>query len=136
MKARIVELRQRGHTQAQIASILNELGFIPLKGRRFTDRSVGKLLVRCSETQLLTPRRFLLALLERLRQEHDAAGSEAPFERPGYPTLAKLLTEAGYATPKGRAHWWPAQAQQVLDGKWEKYYVVRGKASLSVEQPS
>ena len=61
-----------------------------------------KLLVRCSETKLLTPRRFLEAMLERMRQEHEAAGYDGPFMRPGYPRLAKVLTEAGYATPKGR----------------------------------
>ena len=26
-----------------------------------------------------------------------------PFERPGFPTLAKVLSDAGYVTPKGRA---------------------------------
>ena len=54
LKQRMVELRKRGHTQAQIATILNELGFLPLKGRRFTESSVRKLMVRCVETQLLT----------------------------------------------------------------------------------
>ena len=34
LKERMVALRKRGHTQAQIAAILNELGFLPFKGRR------------------------------------------------------------------------------------------------------
>ena len=132
VKARMVELRKRGHTQAQIASILNELGFIPLKGRRFTESSVRKLLVRCRETQLLTPRRFLEAMLERMRQEHEAAGHDEPFKRPGFPTLAKVLTDAGYCTPKGRAHWWPAQVQQLLEGRFDPYYGTRSASSPSL----
>ena len=131
LKERMVDLRKRGHTQAQIAAILNELGFIPLKGRRFTDRSVGKLLARCQETKLLTPRRFLEAMLERMRQEHEAEEHAVPFVRPGYPTLAKLLTEAGYCTPKGRGHWWPAQVQQLLQGRYDPYYRARTSSSLS-----
>ena len=130
LKACMVDLRKRGHTQRQIASILNELGFLPLKGRRFTESSVRKLLVRCRETQLLTPRRFLEAMLERLRQEHEAAGHEAPFARPGYPKLAKVLTEAGYCTPKGRGRWWPAQVQQLLEGRFDRYYSSRSQPSL------
>ena len=125
VKARIVELRKRGHTQAQIAAILNELGFIPLKGRQFTERNVRGLLARCQETKLLTPRRFLEAMLERMRQEHEAAGHNKPFARPGYPTLAKVLTEAGYCTPKGRGRWWPAQVQQLLEGRFDRYYLAR-----------
>ena len=125
VKARIVELRKRGHTQAQIASILNELGFIPLKGRRFTERNVRGLLAHCQETKLLTPRRFLEAMLERMRQDHEAACRDEPFARPGYPTLAKVLTEAGYCTPKGRGRWWPAQVQQLLEGRFDRYYSAR-----------
>ena len=131
LKERMVDLRKRGHTQAQIAAILNELGFLPLKGRRFTESSVRKLLVRCTETQLLTPRRFLEAMLERMRQEHEAAGNDAPFARPGYPRLAKVLTEAGYCTPKGRGHWWPAQVQQLLEGRYDAYYGTRSASSAA-----
>ena len=130
LKQRMVELRKRGHTQAQIAAILNELGFLPLKGRRFTENSVRKLMVRCVETQLLTPRRFLEAMLERMRQEHEAAGHDERFARPGYPKLAKVLTEAGYSTPKGRGRWWPAQVQQLLEGRFDRYYSSRSQPSL------
>ena len=130
LKERMVDLRKRGHTQAQIAAILNELGFLPLKGRRFTESSVRKLLVRCSETKLLTPRRFLESMLERMRQEHEAAGHDEPFMRPGYPRLAKVLTEAGYATPRGRGHWWPGQVQQLLEGRFDHYYSVRSSSAL------
>jgi DNA invertase Pin-like site-specific DNA recombinase len=130
LKQRMVELRKRGHTQPQIAAILNELGFLPLKGRRFTESSVRKLLVRCVETQLLTPRRFLEAMLERMRQEHEAAGRNEPFVRPGYPRLAKVLMEAGYCTPKGRGRWWPAQVQWLLEGRFDRYYSARSQPSL------
>jgi len=130
LKERMVDLRKRGHTQAQIASLLNELGFLPLKGRRFTESSVRKLLVRCTETKLLTPRRFLEAMLERMRQEHEAEGHDEPFMRPGYPRLAKVLTEAGYATPRGRGHWWPGQVQQLLEGRYDHYYNARSSSAL------
>lgn len=122
LKERVVMLRGRGHTLPQIASILNEQGFIPLKGRRFTTRSVQGLLAHCNQAKLLSPRRFIEAMLERMKQEHERAHPGKPFQRPGYPKLAKLLTEAGYPTPKGHSHWWPAQVQQLLDGKFERYY--------------
>ncbi len=126
VKVRIVELRGRGHTQKQIASILNEQGWIPLKGRQFTERNVRGLLASCDEAKLLSPRRFLLNLIDRLEREHERDHPGEPFVRPGYPTLAKLLAEAGYTTPKGHAHWWPAQVQQVLDGRFDAYYQPRG----------
>jgi DNA invertase Pin-like site-specific DNA recombinase len=130
LKACMVDLRKRGHTQRQIAAILNELGFLPLKGRRFTENGVRKLLLGCTETKLLTPRRFLEAMLERMRQEHEAEGNDEPFIRPGYPRLAKVLTEAGYCTPKGRGHWWPAQVQQLLEGRYDQYYGARSSSVL------
>ena len=44
VKDRMLELRARAdYVHAQVASILNELGFLPMKGRRFTERSVRKL---------------------------------------------------------------------------------------------
>jgi DNA invertase Pin-like site-specific DNA recombinase len=128
VKERMLELRARGHTHAQVASILNELGFLPMKGRRFTERSVRKLFGRCRETRVLSPRRFLEAMLERMRREHEAVEPDAPFERPGFPTLAKVLGDAGYVTPKGRAHWWPAQVQQLLEGRFDKYYARAARA--------
>lgn len=122
VKVRIVELRGRGHTCQQIASILNEQGWIPLKGREFTERNVRGLLARCDEKKLLTPRRFLLNLIERLQRQHEAATPDEPFTRPALPALAKLLAEAGYITPRGHANWWPAQVQQLLDGRFDAYY--------------
>ena len=52
LKERIIELRGRGHTQQQIAAILNEQGWRPLKGTPFTERSVRGLLAHCDETKL------------------------------------------------------------------------------------
>lgn len=120
--ARIVELRGRCHTYPQIASILNEEKWVPLKGRKFTDSSVGKLLRGCDETKHQTPKRYLESLIERLTREHARAVPDVPFQRPGLPKLAQLLGEAGYVTPKGHAHWWPAQVQQLLDGRYDSYY--------------
>jgi len=131
VKEAMLGLRARGHTHAQIAAILNELGFIPLKGHGFTERSVRKLFRYCRETQVLSPRRFLEAMFERMQHEHAAAGHEEPFQRPGFPTLAKVLTDAGYVTPKGHAHWWPAQVQQLLEGRFERYYARAARAAVS-----
>lgn len=122
LKARIVELRDHGHTYAQIASILNEQKWVPLKGRKFTESSVAKLFSNCNQIQHRSPRRFLQSVLEKLAREHARAHPGEPFQRPGFPRLAKLLEEAGYVTPKGHAQWWPAQVQQLLEGRFERYY--------------
>lgn len=122
VKERIVELRARGHTAPQIAAILNEQGYLPMRGRQFTGHSVRRLLANCDETKLLNPRRFLESLLVRMEREHEQAHPAEPFERPGLPILSRLLSEAGYTTPKGHSHWWPAQVQQVLEGRFDAYY--------------
>lgn len=41
-----------------------------------------------------------------------------PFESPSLAELAKLLTPAGYLTPRGKDQWWPTQT---LDGRFEGY---------------
>lgn len=122
LKSRMMELRNHGHTYAQIASILNEQGWLPVKGKRFTESSVGKLLRATEATKYLTPKQYLDGLLRNLEQEHHRAHPDEPFKRPGFPRLAVLLQEAGYRTPKGHEHWWPAQVQQVLEGRFEPYY--------------
>lgn len=122
VKERIVELRGRGHTYQQIASILNEQGWLPLKGRRFTECGIRHVLRRTDEAKLLPPRRFLENVIERMERAHEQEHPGEPFQRPGFPRLARLLTEAGYVTPKGHGHWWPAQVQQLLEGRFEKYY--------------
>ncbi|MFO0576153.1 MAG: recombinase family protein [Polyangia bacterium] len=124
-KERIVELRAKGHTLRQIASILNEQGYLPLKGRQFTSRNVSGLLTTCNEAEIVTPRRFLENALARLEREHERENPGEPFVRPGLPRLARLLTEAGYTTPKGHSHWWPAQVQQVLAGHFDAHYARR-----------
>jgi DNA invertase Pin-like site-specific DNA recombinase len=122
VKARIVELRNQGHTFSQIASILNEQKWLPLKGRKFTAPSVGKLLRGTEQTKYLTPRQFLEALLRNMKHDHERQYPDEPFQRPGFPRLAVILMDAGYKTPKGNAHWWPAQVQQLLDGQYDHYY--------------
>jgi hypothetical protein len=119
---RLVELRGRGHTYLQIASILNEEKWVPLKGRKFTGSSVGKLLRGCDATKHQTPRRYLESLIERLAREHARVSPETSFQRPGLPKLAQLLEECGYLTPRGHTHWWPAQVQQLLDGRFDAHY--------------
>ena len=127
--ARIVELRGRGHTYPQMANILNEEKWVPLKGRKFTSSSVGKLLRGCDETKHQTPKRYLESIIEKMSREHAKASPDEPFQRPGLPKLAQLLGEAGYVTPKGNAHWWPAQVQQLLEGRFDSYYPGRSAAA-------
>ncbi len=57
-----------------------------------------------------------------------AHGPESPdelFEPPSLAELARLLTEAGYKTPRGKDKWWPAQVQQVMDGRFDGYYATQ-----------
>lgn len=122
LKARLVELRNHGHTYPQIASILNEQKWIPLKGSRFTAASVGKLLRLCDETKYQSPKQYLESLLATMEREHAKLHASEPFQRPSLPRLAALLTEAGYRTPKGHEHWWPAQVQTLLEGRFDSYY--------------
>lgn len=132
LKARLLELRGHGHTYGQIASILNEQGWIPLKGSKFTEVGVRKLLRGCDETKHLTPRRYVEIMLEKMERTHRSASPHEPFARPGFPKLAKLLSEAGYLTPKGNDHWWPAQVQQLLEGQFDRYYRGGSQAGLAV----
>ena len=122
LKARLVELRNQGHTYPQIASILNEEKWVPLKGRRFTAMNVGKLLRATEPTKYLTPKQYLEGMLRTSEQAHRRLHSGEPYSRPSFPHLAVVLKEAGYLTPKGHDHWWPAQVQQLLDGRFDGYY--------------
>ena len=122
VKERILELRAHGHTLWQTAAVLNEQGWLPLKGRRFTDRSVRGLLRTSDAATLLSPRGYLELMLTKMERAHEKESPGEPFEKPPLPVLAKLLEEAGYKTPRGHEHWWPAQAQQVLEGRFDGYY--------------
>ena len=129
VKERILELRANGHSLRQIAAILNEQGWLPLKARRFTVENIHGLLARTNAAKLLNPRRYLQMMLTKMERAHEKESPGEPFEKPPLPTLAKLLEEAGYKTPRGREHWWPAQVQQVLEGRFDGYYVVNSVAS-------
>ena len=122
VKEQIVKLRNHGHTYTQIAMILNDLKWVPLKGRKFTGVSIGKLLRGTEQTKYLTPKQYLEAILRNMEKQHHRAHPEEPFQRPGFPKLAEILSESGYKTPKGHEHWWPAQVQQLLDGHFDAYY--------------
>lgn len=128
LKERMLDLRGHGHTYQQIASILNEQGYIPLKSKKFTESGIVGLMWNCDETKQLTPRRYIEVLLEKMERAHTKTNQEEPFARPGFPKLAKLLKEAGYLTPKGHDHWWPAQVQQLLEGRFDKHYRRPNKA--------
>lgn len=111
VKVRIRELRDRGLTFQSIANILNEEGYLPYKGKRFSECNVRRLLGNVKENMLLTPRAFCESIMRR------AEGT-----RPSFPVLARLLTEGGFETPRGNTHWWPAQVQQLLQGTYDSYY--------------
>ncbi|MFO0579737.1 MAG: recombinase family protein [Polyangia bacterium] len=136
LKERILELRNHGHTYRQIAAILNEQKWVPLKGRHFTERTIVHLIRSAAETKLLGPRQYLESVLHRMERTHAKESPDVPFQRPGFPKLAALLTEAGYVTPKGHARWWPAQVQQLLEGRFEKYYAARAsQAKRRADRP-
>ena len=77
---------------------------------------------RPRKLKLLPVKGFRKREVEKLAREHTKVSPELPFQRPGLPKLAQLLGEAGYLTPKGHAHWWPAQVQQLLDGRFDSHY--------------
>ena len=116
VRLKMHELRDRGTTYQGIANILNELGYVPYKGRTFTESSVFRLMARTRETQILTPRKYCESLTVRMGH------------RPSYPQLAKLLSEAGFLTPKGNSHWWPAQVRELLLGRYDQFYAKRKPA--------
>ena len=110
-KLRMKELRDKSTTYQCIANILNETGYLPYKGKKFTELSVRKLLGNVRENQLLTPKQFCESQIQ-----------QADGIRPSYPTLAQRLKNGGFLTPKGNTNWWPAQVQQLLGGAFDGYY--------------
>ena len=110
VKARMNQLRQKGHSYQQVANILNEEGYVPKKGKRFTFKSVGKLLGGIKITKLLTPREYC----EQVIAAHP--------ERPSFANLAEVLSKSGYPTPRGNSYWWPAQVRELMAGKFDAYY--------------
>lgn len=118
VKMRMRELRDRGTTYQGIANILNEQGYLPYKGKKFTVSGVCQLLGNSKENKFLTPRAFCESVIRRTQGE-----------RPSYPALARMLSEGGFLTPRGNTHWWPAQVQQLLDGKFDKHY--RGRPAAA-----
>ena len=119
---RLLTLIERGHTHKQVASILNDERWVPVRGRKFTEVSVGKILRGIDTARVLHPRKFLELRIDRMERVHAGKHPGQPFVRPSYLRLAELLTEAGYATPRGNENWWPAQVQHLLERRYEKYY--------------
>jgi DNA invertase Pin-like site-specific DNA recombinase len=111
VKLRMRELRDRGTTYQSIANILNEEGYLPYKGKKFTVSGVCQMLGTVKDRQLLTPRAFCESIIRRSQGE-----------RPSYPALARMLTEGGFMTPRGNTNWWPAQVQQLLSGAFDVHY--------------
>ena len=122
VRARILDLRARGHTARQVASILNEQGWIPRKGKHFTERGIHGLLRTIQATKVLSPRGYLEMMLIKMERAHDAENPSEPFERPTLEEMARMLEEVGYVTPRGLLKWWPAQITSVLEGRFDGYY--------------
>lgn len=122
VRERILALRAHGHTLRQIASILNEQGWIPVKGNGFTERNVCGLLKSSEASRVMTPKQYLHMMQTKMQQAHETEHPGEPFESPSLSELASLLEEAGFLTPRGHSRWWPAQVQQALAGKFERYY--------------
>ena len=122
VRARILELRARGHTARQIASILNEQGWIPRKGKQFTERGVHGLLRTIQATKVLSPRGYLEMMLTKMERAHGAENPTVPFARPTLEEMGWMLEEVGYVTPRGHVKWWPAQVATLLEGRLDGYY--------------
>ena len=122
VRARILDLRARGHTARQVASILNEQGWIPRKGKHFTERGIHGLLRTIQATKVLSPRGYLEMMLIKMERAHMAESPTEPFERPTLEDMGRMLEEVGYVTPRGLLKWWPAQITSVLEGRFDGYY--------------
>lgn len=113
LQRRMLELRSNGHTLQQTANILNEEGYKPYKGRKFSEVSVCKLLGNLRPKQVLTPRDYCEDLR---RNEPDASLAK----------LAAALGRSGFLTPRGASHWWPAQVRELLAGRLDLHYGRQG----------
>lgn len=105
VRERILELRAKGHTLRQTASILNEQGWIPRKGKQFTERGIHGLLRTIQATKVLSPRGYLEMMLTKMERAHDAEHPTVPFARPTLEEMGRLLEEVGYVTPRGHEKW-------------------------------
>ena len=110
VKARITELKAKGHTYKAIANILNEQGYLPLCGAKFTRNGVMLLLRGIKTQKVLSPRAFA----EQYIAQCD--------EKPSLAAIASALQKNAYQTPRGNTNWWPAQVRELLAGRFDEYY--------------
>lgn len=110
VKARMSGLRSTGRTYQAVANILNEEGYTPLRGTKFTEGSVCRLLGGSKTREILTPRAFAQQYMTSLT------------ETPSLQKLAAVLEKNGYQTPRGNTHWWPAQVRELLSGHFDDHY--------------
>jgi DNA-binding transcriptional MerR regulator len=95
VKERILELRANGHSLRQIAAILNEQGWLPLKARRFTVENIHGLLARTNAAKLLSPRRYLQMMLTKMERAHEKESPGEPFEKPSCRRWRSCLRKRG-----------------------------------------
>ena len=121
VKARMHELKAKGHTYQAVANILNEEGYKPLCGAKFTKNGVLLLLRGVKTQKILTPRVFA----EQYMAQCD--------EKPSLATIASVLQKSAYPTPRGNTNWWPAQVRELLAGRFDEYYGSRSTAGLGAD---
>ena len=122
MKQRALELQSSGLIPRQIANRLNAEGYKPYKGSEFTENGVRKIILRPSTQTANHPRKYLQGLFEQWAQAHAVMNPGKPYQRPGTPKLAEILTSQGFKTPTGKTEWFPAQVQRLLRGEFDCYY--------------
>lgn len=110
-KAQMRQLRDQGNSYPAIARIMNELGYVPYKGAKYTESSVCRLVAGVKPAKVLPPREYCRSLIERNGANKISLAK-----------LARALNDAGYLTPKGHANWWPAQVRELLRGNYDNYY--------------
>lgn len=120
-KARMLELRKNGHTLQQTANILNEGGYLPYKGKKFSEHSVCKLLGGVKTLEVLTARQYCEL-------------QKANLGSPSLAQLAAVMNKSGYLTPRGNIHWWKAQISELLAGKFDGYYQAQIKRPCAAQR--
>ena len=76
-------------------------GWIPLKGRCFTERNIRGLLRTSDATKVLTPKRYLQMMLTKMERAHPRESRRAFRAAEPLAELARFLTEAGYKDAEG-----------------------------------
>ena len=116
VRARILELRREAIRRGNCVDS-ERTGWIPRKGKQFTERGIHGLLRTIQATKVLSPRGYLEMMLTKMERVHGAEHPTVPFSRPTLEEMGKLLRK-WVTSHRGHEKWWPAQVAQVLEGDW------------------